>query len=60
MGSASKVPIGFSGCSAFDIPWVVPAFGLTDFAIISLRSHNIVQLIFSACFLSHAASIGAW
>ena len=48
MGSASKVPIGFSGCCAFDCPWVVPALGLTDYAIISLRSHNIVQLIFSA------------
>ena len=45
MESANKVPIWPSGYDASDTWWVVPVPGLTDFAITSHRSRNIVKLI---------------
>jgi hypothetical protein len=45
MESANWVPICFPGYDALAIPWGVPVPGLTGFANISHRAHNIVELI---------------
>jgi hypothetical protein len=45
MDSANRVPFCLSGYDASDIRRVVPVPGLTDLAITSRRSHDLLKLI---------------
>ncbi|GBQ39618.1 hypothetical protein AA19596_2444 [Acetobacter fabarum DSM 19596] len=45
MGSANKVPFYFSGYDALDTKWVVSVLGLTDIAIMSPRSCNLLRSV---------------